>query len=303
MRNTDPRSSIPPGHTTHTRRNAGRANARKIFAACGALLLVPTTGCTPTPPRAKAERVQLAEAYRDLSAGNPDEAIAAADAFLAARPPAAAGPGVGEAWCARGRGFEAKADAAGKARRPAEARQHLLAAGDAYARAIAARPPRDVEGLARAGLANVAFFLDDYATALREWPAALPLTDDPDSRAWMLYRVGVCQLRTGAFEDADRTLERVQREHPSAAGGAVAHRAREVLGTRAFHVQVATFSSPSAADQEVANLKKQGIAGFREADAATGRQFVRVGPVPTFAAARATQARVAGRYPDALILP
>jgi 8-oxo-dGTP pyrophosphatase MutT (NUDIX family) len=198
------------------------------------------------------------------------------------------------------------AEEAGAAGRREEAKQHLVDAANAYQRAISLqdpKPPPQVEGLCRAGLANAAYYLDDYPTAAREWAAAMPLVTQADAKAWMLYRVGLCQQRLGSFEAADQTFAQVRSQYPAAAGGEPARRAATRAGLRGFYVQVGTFTSPVNADRAIAALHKGRVPAARGTDPATGRQIVRAGPVPSYPEAKALKQYLAGQYPDAVVVP
>ena len=160
--------------------------------------------------------------------------------------------------------------------------------------------------MAHAGLANAAYHLDDYPAALREWRSAYPLLDDPGSQAWTLYRVGVCQQRLNQFSDADQTFAEVQKNFPNTepARASASH-----VGARAFAIQLGAFASPNRADQEIAALcaapvvRGAKLTLSRGTDPATGRQLVRIGPVATYAEAKALLTKLSDHYPDAAILP
>lgn len=261
-----------------------------------ALLLIALTGCSSQP----SSRKQLAFAYAALQQRDYDAAFAQSSEYLARHPD---GAGAAEAWIVQGRVHEAKAEQAGAAKRPDDARAQLTAAANAYLRAIGAKPAPAVEGLARSGLANAAFHLDDYTTAVREWGLAFPLVADADAKAWILYRVGVCQQRLGWFDMADRSFTQLRQQYPSADSGQPAARAAQRVGHRAFFVQVGTFDSPANADRVVQTLARQRLPAARDTDPATGRHVVRVGPAATWAEAETFQSQVTATYPDALIVP
>ena len=65
--------------------------------------------------------------------------------------------------------------------------------------ALAAKPAQPLEAYLRAGIANSSYFLEDYATAAREWAAAYPHVNDADAKAWVLYRAGLSEQRLGRF--------------------------------------------------------------------------------------------------------
>ena len=250
-----------------------------------------------------AAKQDLNAAYGELDQKHYDKAFASAEAYLKRNPK---GPGSAEALYLQGRVHEARAEEAGASGRKEEARQNLVDAANAYQRAISLQDPRpapQVEGLCRAGLANAAYYLDDYQTAAREWAAALPLVAQADAKAWILYRVGLCQQRLGSFQEADQTFAQVRSQFPDAADGEPARRAATRGGHRGFYVQVGTFTSPVNADRAIAALQKGRVPAARGTDPATGRQIVRAGPVPSYPEAKALKQYLAGQYPDAVVVP
>jgi outer membrane protein assembly factor BamD (BamD/ComL family) len=240
-----------------------------------------------------SRRSELASGFAALEQQQYEQAIAAAERVLAED---ATGPGSAEALYLQGRAYEQKAKDAPS---PAEARQHLRAARGAYARALSTSPPQPLAAYARAGMANVAYFLEDYATAAREWEAAAEHVTDPDAKAWVLYRAGLSRQRIGNFAEADRHFARVRQEFP---GTEQARRAETHVGATAFHVQVGAFASRSNAEQVIGLLKAQGYSPARAADT-SGRHIVAVGPVNTYNQAKALRDRLVGQYPGAKIVP
>jgi tetratricopeptide (TPR) repeat protein len=206
------------------------------------------------------------------------------------------GAGAAEAHYLRGRVFEERADQSSD---PVTAKTSLAYARTAYNAALEAHASPELEGRARAGIANVAYFQDDYATAIAEYTAAFNKLADPSSKAWALYRIGLSQQRFGNFEEADQTFAKVQQGFPSTEP---AKRAGQHIGARGFQVQIGTYTTPANAQNAVAALRAEGVIGTQQADP-TGRMAVRVGPVPTYDQARALKTRLAAKYPDALIIP
>jgi hypothetical protein len=148
-------------------------------------------------------------------------------------------------------------------------------------------------------LVNVAYFQEDYAGALSQFTTALPQIANADSRAWTIYRIGLCQQRLGRFNEADGSFAAVQKQHP---GTLPAQRAKEHAGARSFYVQLVTFKSAASADKATAALRREGVEPVRVASA-EGFQQIRVGPVPSYAQAQSLKTRFADRYPDAIIIP
>ncbi|HEV2292995.1 MAG TPA: tetratricopeptide repeat protein [Tepidisphaeraceae bacterium] len=255
-----------------------------VAAACLFLL---ASGCSSN----REARTDLSAVDQSLQQKRYDEAIAQADAFLARQP---TGAGAAEALYLRGLAFEQKIAA-----NPHESRQNFQSARASYIEALNRRPHNELETRIRTALANVAYFQNDYQTALTQWAAALPRIEHPETRAWTLYRMGLCQQRLGQFQQADQTFAAVQKEHP---GTEPARRAKEHAGARSFFVQLVTFKSAASADKVTAALRREGLEPVRVPNA-QGFQQIRVGPVPSYAQAMSLKTRFADRYPDAIIIP
>lgn len=220
------------------------------------------------------EAVRQTEGY--LRAGGHDDAQAAAALYL------------------QGRAYEEM-----PAADEAEAARHLAAARRAYVQALQLDPPSSLAGRIRTGVANVAYFQEDYTTAAQQWTAAYRQTDLEDQKPWILYRIGLANQRLGRFDEADRIFAEVQQQYPSTEP---ARRAREHQGHRAFHVQVGVFTQPTLATRLIEELRRGGFTATQTLDN-QGRHVVLVGPSPTWAQARKLQDRLRAYYPDALIVP
>src|SRR5690606_24848623 len=138
----------------------------------------------------------------------------------------------------------------------AEAARNLAAARRAYVQALQLDPPQALAGRIRTGVANVAYFQEDYTTALQQWSAAYQQTDLEDQKPWILYRIGLANQRLGRFEEADRIFAQVQQQYPNTEP---ARRAREHQGHRAFHVQVGVFTQPTLATRLIEELRRGGF--------------------------------------------
>jgi tetratricopeptide (TPR) repeat protein len=156
-----------------------------------------------------------------------------------------------------------------------------------------------LEAYLHSSFANVCYFQDDYATALREWTTAYDQLDNNDIKAWVLYRIALCHQRSGRFEDADQALVAVQEQYPNTIP---AQRAKEKYGTRNFSVQIATFANTASADTTIGTLRQDGVSATRRADG-KGNAVVFVGPMSSYQQALTVKNRYAGRYPDAVIVP
>jgi outer membrane protein assembly factor BamD (BamD/ComL family) len=282
----------PPGRDGKA---AGRMIQRLALVLAGLAVVFTAGGCASARDgeAANVRRSELATGFAALEQQRYDEAIAAGDRVLAAD---STGPGSAEALYLQGQAFEKKAK---DATTPSEAREHLRAARGVYARALSSSPAQPLEAYARAGLANASYFLEDFGTAAREWEAAAPQVNDPDAKAWVLYRAGLSRQRTGSFAEADRLFAQVRQHFP---GTEQARRASTHMGATAFHVQLGAFADRANADRAIGLLKAQGYSPARAADA-SGKQIVAVGPLETYGQAKAIKDRLASQYPDAKIVP
>jgi outer membrane protein assembly factor BamD (BamD/ComL family) len=252
-------------------------------------------GCTSnTSPQS---RQQLNAGYAALDRQDYNAAIASAEQFLHEHPNG--GAGTAEALYLQGRVFEQRSTVEEAEGRQDQAKIDLQAARDAYVRGLNQRADPRVMALLHAGVANTAYFQEDYATAMNEWAVAYPNLSPPDAQAWALYRIGICQQRLGRFEQADRNFAAVKQDFP---GSVPAKRAAEHIGARAFYVQVGAYADAANADKIAASLQSQGYRAARAAGPGS-RQEVRVGPAFNYADAKTLLARLQPAYKDAMIEP
>jgi tetratricopeptide (TPR) repeat protein len=252
-------------------------------------------GCTSN--NSAQSREQLNAGYAALERQDYNAAIAAAEQFLHEHPNG--GPGTAEALYLQGRVFEQRATVEEAEGRQDQAKIDLQAARSTYVHALGLHADPRVMALIHAGVANTAYFQEDYATAMNEWAVAYPGLSQPDAQAWALYRIGICQQRLGRFEQADRNFATVKQDFP---GTVPARRAAEHTGARAFYVQVGAYADAANADKIVASLQSQGYRATRIGGPG-GRQEVRVGPAFNYADAKALLARLQPGYKDAMIEP
>lgn len=282
MRNAGSTSLREQSHTTPAPRQFP-------LAACVLLLVVATiAGCGPDP----AAKNQLRSGFDALDHRQYDQADAVAHAYLNKTPH---GPGSAEAFYLDGRVHEARAEYAAD---PAQGRAEMAAARDAYNQGLGIPAVPGVQARLRAGLANVAYFEDDYGTAVREWQLAYPNLEKADDRAWTLYRIGVCQQRLGWFEQADRSFNAVREQY---ANTEPANRSAVHEGAKGFYVQVGAYSDATHTDKAAAALRAQGLNPQKALE--PGKQVVRIGPVTSYAEARALKARLSAQFPEAIITP
>jgi TolA-binding protein len=238
-----------------------------------------------------AARTELNEGYASLEAKQYDQAINRADAFLQHTP---TGTGTAEALYLKGQALEQK-----QARTPAESRANWQAARQAYVEALSQNPSQRLEPLLHAAIANVAFFQDDYQTAISEWTVAHDRLQDDATRSWVLYRVGLCRQRLGQFAEADPVFAAVQQRYPNSPA---AQAAQKHQGMRGFSVQFATFGNAANADAAIAALRKDGVRATKQTDP-RGRSIILYGPLPSYQQAQAVKARFASQFEDAIIVP
>jgi tetratricopeptide (TPR) repeat protein len=273
-------------------RTACLSNGAKPQAAVIPLLLTAllfTSGCVDTQ-----SRTRLNDGFRALDAQRYDEAGAAANDYLARHP---TGPGAAEAFYLQGRAYELRATNARE--NSNTARSDLDSARAAYLKGLGQPASPSVAGLLHSGLANVAYFEEDFSTAIREWQECYPNLKDQDAKAWVLYRIGLCEQRLGDFGRADQAFHDVREQFP---GTEAATRADSRIGAKAFYVQVGSFADLANAQKLADSLKKQGLPGSVAQEG--GNHFaVRLGPAANYADAKNLRSRVAGPYPKAMIIP
>jgi tetratricopeptide (TPR) repeat protein len=251
-------------------------------------------GCaSKDAPSGAGRRQELAAGYIAFDQQRYDDAIAAAERVLAED---SVGPGSAEALYLEGRVHEQKAK---DSTSPSQAREQLRTARGIYQRALASKPPQPLDAYLRAGLANVSYFLEDYGTAAREWGAAYPQINEPDAKAWVLYRAALSEQRQGRFAQADQRFAEVQQLFP---GSEQARRAATHQGAAGFYVQVGTFANNANADHTAGMLKAQGYSPVKATDPG-GRQTIAVGPVTSYAQAKGLRDRLVAQYPGAVIVP
>lgn len=267
-------------------------NARWILLTAALLFC----GCAANPQTTE-NRKTLQAGYQALESGDYDTAMAQSEQFLRDNP--TAGRGTPEAMYLQGRVLEHRAEAADAAGHESEARANLQDARLTYVHGLELNPPPKVAALLHAGVANTAYFQEDYFVAMREWSAALPGLSQPDAKAWVLYRLGLCQQRLGRFEEADRSFAEVRKQFPHTEP---AQRAAAHEGAKAFYVALGSWADAKGADAVVNALHAQGFSAT-ESTHPNGRHAVRVGPANNYDQAKALRARLLGAYPAAAIEP
>jgi TolA-binding protein len=243
------------------------------------------------------DRKHLHAGYEALNQEDYEGAMTSSEQFLRDNPNG--GPGTAEALYLQGRVYEQRAARSDAAHREGEAHADLQDARNTYEHALTLNPSPKVAALLHAGVANVAYFQEDYFTAMREWAVAYPGLTQPDARAWVLYRLGLCQQRLGRFDEADRSFQQVRQDYPRSEP---AQRAATHQGARGFYVQIGSYADAKTAENVIASLRSQGFVAERKSDS-KGRQAIRVGPAYNYDQAKALRLRLLGAYPAANIEP
>jgi len=271
-------------------------NAIRMLRPIGYLLaLALAAGCSSgsTP----MDRAQLHAGFQSLNQRDYEGAMTAAEKFLRTHPPGA--PGSAEALYLQGRVYEQRATTAERTGADTQSKMDLQSARAAYVKALSIPADSRLVALIHSGVANVAYFQDDYSTAMNEWAVAFPDLPEAEARAWALYRIGICQQRLGRFDQADRTFASVRQQFSTSVP---AERASQHMGAKAFYVQVGAFADVKNADRIAASLQSQGFHAAR-ALGPSGQTEVRVGPAYTYAEAKQLQARLLTGYATATIEP
>lgn len=281
----------------------GFIEAIVIVFTASALMLAASGCASPASDQADARRPgtlmgvkPLDPGYAALEQKDYDRAIAKADAYLAKAPRGNHGQGTAEALYLKGRSLEAKSAAGVTA---AQAKSNLEAARTAYVQALAQNPSQPLLAYIRTSLGNVAYFQDDYPTAIAQLSAAVEALKDAELKSWAMYRIGLSQQRLGQFAQADQTFTRIERENPQSEA---ARRAAEHLGARAFYVQLATYADAATATKAANELKGRGITAAA-APATEGHTILRAGPIASYAQAQYLKTQLANQFPNAVVVP
>lgn len=219
-----------------------------------------------------------------------DLALQKADRYLQENP---TGSNSAEAMYLRGRALEQRPKP-----NDATANSDLRQARAAYEQALGLSPAPKTQSYIQAALGNVCYWLGDYVQAERNWEAAYNSLQEGELKAWVLYRIGLCQQRQGNWTAADRTFGLVRQQWP---GSVQAQRSAAHQGWRNFSVQVAAFQSPASADKMVHELRLQGFSASRQSKG--NLQVVIVGPASNYSQALALRAKLLREHRDAMIVP
>jgi tetratricopeptide (TPR) repeat protein len=245
---------------------------------CACALSIFLCACADDP----RPKQQLAAGEQALAAQQYDLAIRDANAVVAMGDPGY----LARANYLRGRAIEATATTG----------PDLNRARQAYALALTQHPSRSVEAQLHGHLGNVAFYQDDYATALQQFTLANGQLQPPDEK--VLYLIGVCQQRLNRFSDADRTFGQVQQQYPNTEPAAWA---RTLQGARGFYVQVGAFSNEIDAQRAANTVIAIGAIPARSTH--NDLTIIRTVDVRSWDSAMQLRAKLVGQYPDAQVKP
>lgn len=241
--------------------------------------------CTGNPQ----SRQDLDAAKQSLDSQQYDQSIRDADAVLHSSD----SPAYAEAWYIRGYAIE-------KRPKPdnTSAQHDLSMAADSYNHGLTCDPRPTLAARLHAQLGNVAYYQQDYSTAVRELTLAFGLVDPSDGKDLVLYHIGIGQQRLGRFEDADRTFARLQQDYP---GSPYAIRARDHQGIRGFYVRLGIYSQSGDINKAAGAISAAGSVPLQSSN--KGLTIIRTADVPSFAQAEELRSRLAGQYPDAQVMP
>jgi TolA-binding protein len=254
--------------------------------------LVLATGCVDNRAQTStAPPADLVSASQALATHQPTAAIADSQAFLDNQP---TGPMAAQALYFKGRGYEELARSSA-----ADRSSNFLAARSSYLLALQQSPGQKLEADIHTNLAIVDFYMDYFADCIQEASVAMSMMPWNEVRGNLLLHTGFSEQRLGRFTDADQTFRQVEQRYP---GTALAQRAQEHEGQDKFYVQVATFDSPTTADQAAQSLRSRNIVVSQRSDA-QGHTVIDVGPKPTYAEAKVILEQLKSEFPNAEIVP
>ncbi len=120
----------------------------------------------------------------------------------------------------------------------------------------------------------------------------------------LLYRLGICQERSGRWAQSHQTFARLAEQYPSGAYAQLARR-RASLRAENLAVQCGVFEQDASAQRLVRELKQNGFDAYARREMRGGRQavVVLVGRFRDYEDAVRTLRRVKGYVADAVLWP
>lgn len=145
----------------------------------------------------------------------------------------------------------------------------------------------DIAWRARSVLGVMQFEDQSWSGAARTLQAAIDDAPDAPPKDALLYRLGLCRERCGAWNDALDAFAQIARKFPSGVYAPLAKR-RLTLRPTNFAVQCGVFAQPASADRMIADLRRSGFEAYARREE-RGGQTIRVVLVGRF-----------NRYDDAI---
>ena len=176
---------------------------------------------------------------------------------------------------------------------------NMQGARSSYVEALGHNPPKPLSTYIRAALGKVAFYQDDFQTAIQQLRLAYSDMREDGLKAASLYYLGKSQQRSGQFEQADSTFADLISHHGSTDW---ADKAKESQGARAFYLQLGVYEKPSSVDGAAQLVRQRGLNPARYTDS-QGRYVLRAGPFANYAQAKQLRPRIADAFTDAMIVP
>lgn len=152
---------------------------------------------------------------------------------------------------------------------------------------------------------GVLYFEDEHwDVAARLFIAALERMPEAPPRDALLYRVALCQERSGRWREARGRFEQVAARYAGGTYGTLAQR-RLALGADHYAIQCGVFGQRQNAERLVEDLGRRGLRTYVRAEQRGGDSFhiVLEGRYETYAAAKLALARVRGYVPQAVMWP
>ncbi len=262
--------------------NAMRASLLVIGLAC----VLSLAGCNQqrNPDALKA-------AAHALEQDDCEQAVILANEALQDEP---RGPRAAEALYLRGRAYEQSV-----APSAAQLQANLQAARTSYVEALKRNPQRPLVDYVRASLGKVAFYQDDFQTAIQQLWIAYNDLADRELKAASLYHLAKSQQRSGQFQQADASFTTLIKYYGQTGW---AQKAKELRGASNFYLQLAVYENPASFDAAARLVQQRGLRPMRLADQ-QGRSLLRAGPFDSYALAKQMRPKVADAFPDATIVP
>jgi tetratricopeptide (TPR) repeat protein len=247
------------------------------FFPLAALVL---TACGPTA----SDRKNLSDAYSAYAARDFAGTENAATSYIQKQPTA---DNVDEAFYLRGLARYGRADRVG-------------AAADLH-NAVDRTKRSDLKYKAYMTLGDIAFDQNQWDEAAADYRKAIASAVGITVEPRVEFRLGVALQSLGQWDSARAHLALVAASRDAA----LAERARERMGAKAFSLQFGAFKEGARAGELVRQLRSAGINAAASSEMHNGQLVfvVRSGAYTTLADADNARKRVADKYPNAVVVP